>query len=71
MTRLTRREQLVLVVFSLLYTVNIAISNVSLYVHPWLARFGRRTTEYFQGDGLDAFPSNTTLNVSRRGSAYL
>lgn len=30
MTRLTRHENLILLSFSLLYTVNIAISNVSL-----------------------------------------
>lgn len=32
LTRLTAREHLVLVAFSFLYTLNIAVSNVSLYV---------------------------------------
>lgn len=32
MSRLGRRENLVLLAFSLLFTINIAVSNLSLYV---------------------------------------
>lgn len=34
MSRLGRRENLVLLAFSLLFTINIAVSNLSLYVYP-------------------------------------
>lgn len=38
MSRLGRRENLILLAFSLLFTINIAVSNLSLYV------FHRRRT---------------------------
>lgn len=35
LTELSRRDNLILVAFSFLFTINIAISNVSLYGGPW------------------------------------
>ena len=44
LTRLTDRENLVLFLFSTLYTINIAISNVSLYEPPFQLTKNPETT---------------------------
>jgi hypothetical protein len=65
--KLTRRENLALLAFSLLFTINIAISNVSLYVVPPALprrRCDRVTNLILKGDGLSTLPPGRSCHDS-------
>lgn len=46
LTRLTDSENLTILLFSMLYTINIAISNVSLYVSVLRCAIGTSPAQY-------------------------
>lgn len=74
LTQLDWRENAVLVAFSFLFTINIAISNVSLYVSIHIPRpFALRpsTDSAAQCRRLCTISSNNALNLSRFHTPHL